>query len=75
MPITLSISSKNYEKLLDLEIALNSIDLISDFYILKFDSQNTQYKIIYNGSPRTFFNDLNNMYLDVVMENNVWTVK
>ena len=33
---------------------LKDSDLISDFYILKFDSQNTQYRIIYNGSPKTF---------------------
>jgi hypothetical protein len=75
LPLTISIKSNDYKKIIYLEEVLASIDLISNFYILKFNNKFTQYKIIYNGSPRTFFNDLNNMYLDVVMENNVWTVK
>ena len=75
LPLTISIDSKNYKKIINLESTLDSIDLISDFYILKFDSQNTQYKIIYNGSPKTFFNDMNNKNFNFIMKNNVWTVK
>ena len=37
-----------------MEKAFNAIDLISDFYILKFDSKNTYYKIIYNGFLKLF---------------------
>ena len=58
-----------------LEEILTNIDLISDFYILKFDSQNTQYKIIYNGSPKTFFNDMSKKNIDLIIENNVWKIK
>ena len=58
-----------------LEETLSSIDLISNFYILNFNNKFTQYRIIYNGSPKTFFNDMNNKYLDLEIENNVWTVK
>ena len=75
LPLTISIVSRNYKKIMKLEKTLDSIDLISDFYILKFDSQNTQYKIIYNGSPKTFFNDMNNKNFHFIMKNNVWTVK
>ena len=32
-------------------------------------------KIIYNGSPKTFLNDINNRNFNIVMENNVWTIK
>ena len=58
-----------------LEKILDNLDLISDFYILKFDNKYTQYKIIYNGSPKTFFKDMNNQNFNLVMENNVWTIK
>jgi len=75
LPLTISIKSKDYKKIINLEEVMTNIDLISDFYILKFDSQNTQYKIIYNGSPKTFFNDMNNRNFDLVMENNVWKIK
>jgi hypothetical protein len=75
LPITVSIDSRNYKKILKLEETLDHIDLISDFYILKFDSQNTQYRIIYNGSPKTFFNDMLNRNFNLAMEDNTWTIK
>ncbi|MDB4232723.1 hypothetical protein N9788_01340 [Candidatus Pelagibacter sp.] len=75
LPLTISINSRNYKKIMEFEETLYSIDLISDFYILKFDSENTQYKIIYNGSPKTFFNDITKRDFDLVMENNIWTIK
>jgi len=75
LPLTISIKSNDYKKITYLEEVLASIDLISNFYILNFNNKFTQYRIIYNGSPKKFFNDMNNRYFDVIMENNVWTVK
>ena len=60
---------------MELEAILNNNDLVSNFYILKFNSQHTQYKIIYNGSPKTFFNDMNKVNFNLVMEKNIWTIK
>ena len=75
LPLTVSIDSKDYKKISKLENTLNNFDLISEFYILKFDSQSIQYKIIYNGSPKTFLNDMNNKNFDITTENNVWRIK
>jgi len=75
LPLTISINSKNYKKIINLEEVLSSIDLISNFYILKFNNKSTQYKIIYNGSPKTFFKDMNDRNFNIVIKNNVWTVK
>ena len=75
LPLTISINSKNYKKITEMEEAFNGIDLISNFYIMKFDSKNTYYKIIYNGSPNIFFNDMNKRDFDLVMEDNVWKIQ
>ena len=75
LPLTLSINSKNYKRILRLEAALNSIDLISNFHILKFNNTETYYRIIYNGSPKTFLNNMRNKNFELIMENNVWTIK
>ena len=75
LPLTISIDSKAYKKITNLEVALTNNDLISNFHILKFNNQFTQYRIVYNGSPKNFFNDMNNRYINLMMENNVWTVK
>jgi hypothetical protein len=75
LPLSISIKSTDYKKIIYLEEVLASIDLISNFYILKFNNKFIQYRIIYNGSPKTFFNDMNNRYFDLSMKNNIWTVK
>jgi len=75
LPLNISIDSKEYDKIMRLEETLNNFDLISDFYILKFDNKNIKYRIIFNGSPKTFLNYMSKKYFNLTMENNVWTVK
>ncbi|MDC1280167.1 hypothetical protein N8Z07_02530 [Pelagibacteraceae bacterium] len=75
LPLTLSIDSKNYKKIALLEKSFNNIDLVSNFYILKFNSKTIHYKIIYNGSPKTFLNRMKKNNFELTMKNNVWTVK
>ena len=75
LPLTISINSKNYKRIMNLEFALSSIDLISNFYILKFNNERTQYRIIYNSSPKTFFNNMRNHNFNLTMKNNVWTIE
>ena len=75
LPLTLSVDSRNHKKVAQLETAFNVLDLVSDFYILKFDNKNIQYRIVYNGSPRNFLNDMSKNNFDLIMENNVWIIK
>ena len=75
LPLTLSINSRNHKKITKLEETFEKIDLISDFYILKFDSEIIQYRVIYNGSPKTFLNDMSKNNFDINMVNSVWTVR
>ena len=75
LPITISIGLRKYKKIQKLEKAMSSIDLISSFNILKFDNQNIFYRIIYNGSPKTFLNDMKKNDLIVEMEKNIWIIK
>jgi hypothetical protein len=75
LPLTISIDSKNYEKIVKLEKVLSNIDLISDFYILRFNNQKTQYRIIYNGSPNFFLNDMSKKNFNLIMQDNVWKIK
>ena len=75
LPLTISIKSNDYKKIIDLEKTLTKIDLISNFYILNFNNEYTQYRVIYNGSPKTFLNDMMNNNFDLAMEHNLWTIK
>ena len=75
LPIKVSVNSKKYKKIIKLEKTFNNMDLISDFYILKFNSNIIQYRIIYNGSPKTFFNTMSKKNFDLIMKDNIWTIK
>ena len=75
LPITISVNAKDYKKIKKVEKALKDIDLISVFYTLKFDSQNILFKVIYNGSPKLFLNDMNKKNLNLIMSDNVWSVE
>jgi len=74
-PITISINSKKTKRIIELEQALYSIDLVSDFSILNFNSESIKYKITYNGTPNIFLNDMRKNNLELEMKNNIWTVK
>jgi len=75
LPITISINSKKTKKIIELEKALDSIDLVSSFNILNFNSESIQYKITYNGTPNIFLNDMKKKSLELEMKNNMWTIK
>jgi hypothetical protein len=75
LPITISINSKKAKKIIELERVLNNIDLVSDFNILNFNSESIQYKIIYNGTPNIFLNDMRENNLELEMKNNMWILK
>ena len=75
LPITISINSKKTKKIIELEKALYTIDLVSDFNILNFNSESIQYKITYNGTPNIFLNDMRKKNFELEMKNNMWTLK
>src|SRR5210317_95277 len=75
LPITISINSKKTKKIIELEQALYSLDLVSDFSILNFNSEIIQYKITYNGTPNIFLNDMKENNLELEMKNNMCILK
>ena len=60
---------------MELERVLDSLDLVSDFNILNFNSESIQYKITYNGTPNIFLNDMEKNNLELEMKNNIWKIK
>jgi len=75
LPLTVSVNSKAYAKIQKFERILDRTDLVSNFYILKFDSKNIFYRIIYNGSPKNFLNNFSEENIDLAIENNIWVIK
>jgi len=75
LPLTISINSKKYIKIKNFQKILNELDLVSNFYILKFDSDNTYFRIIYNGSPKIFLNDMKKNNINFTSRDNLWIIE
>jgi hypothetical protein len=75
LPLTLSLSSKNYDKIKLFEKTLDDLDLVSSFVVLSFNNENIFYKVIYNGSPDKFFNEIEASGLNLEKNNQTWKIQ
>ena len=75
LPVTISLPSSNKDKIKIFENLINKVDLISNFYILSFNSKKTYYKIIYNGTPKKLLSLIENSGFEVENENENWNIK
>ena len=73
--ITFSLSSKDYDKTQLFEKTLEDLDLVSNFMILTFNNTDIFYKVIYNGSPDKFFNEIKASGLTLEKNNQTWKIK
>ena len=56
-------------------VSFHNMDLVSEFNIISFNSENIQYKIIYNGTPNILLNDMKKNNFEFEMKNNIWILK
>ncbi len=75
LPITVSIDSKEYNKITVLENSLNELNFVSDFFITKFNNKNIFFKIIYNGSPDKFIIDMKKKGILLNTEEQIWKIQ
>ena len=75
LPLIVSVDNKENSKISKFEKKLANIDLVYDFYILKFNNKNNFYKIIFNGSPDKFLKIMNNNNYEFDIQNQIWTLR
>ena len=75
LPITLSLLSKDYDKINLFEKTLEDLDLVSNFTILSFNNKDIFYKVIYNGSPDKFFSEIEASGLNLEKNDQNWQIK
>ena len=75
LPLTIAVNAIKHEKIQMLENSLNELDLVSSFEISKINNQNIYFKIIYNGSPNKFLNDMKNKNIIIMNQNQIWEVQ
>ena len=75
LPLTIAVNAIKHEKIQMLENSLNELDLVASFEISKINNQNIYFKIIYNGPPNKFLNDMKNKNIIIMNQNQIWEVQ
>ncbi len=75
LQITIQVESKNIDLIKKLEIELSKLDLVSNFFINNFDSQMTTYKIIFNGTPNRFIEEINKSEINLDTSYKIWRIE
>lgn len=75
LSLTLSLNSQNYDLIKKFEKELSNLDLVSNYYIDNFSSQMTIYKIIYNGTPDKFIQEIENNGLKLDTSFRIWRIR
>ena len=75
LSLIVSIDNKDNSKISKFEKILTNIDLIYDFYILKFNNNNNIYKIIFNGSPHNFLKIMSKNNYEFDTQNQIWVLR
>ena len=75
LPLTISINITDDKKIEKFEQIVNKIDLVSSFYVSKLDNKNIYYKIIFNGTPKSFILEMQDSGQMLDIKNKIWILK
>ena len=74
--LNLSVKVENDDnKISSFEKTLRKTELVYNYYISKFDKEFTYYKIIFNGTPDIFLENMNEANYNFNISNKIWTLK
>jgi hypothetical protein len=75
LSLNVLINANEHAKIKIFENTLTNLDLVSSFEISKFDNKNVYFKVIYNGSPNKFINDINETEMVIDTKNQIWEIQ
>ena len=75
LPLTISVNASEHKKIQTFENGLDELDLVSNFEILSLNNNNIYFKIIYNGSPNRFINEIKMKGIEINTQNQIWEVQ
>ena len=75
LPLTISLSSKDHNKIKSFEKILEHLDLVSNYEVLSFNNENIFYKVIYNGPPNKLLDEIKETGLNLKKNNQTWKIQ
>jgi len=75
LPLTVSVNANQHNKIRILEGVLDKLDLVNSYEIINFNNQDIYIKIIYNGPPNKFINQMKSKNIILNTEKPIWKIK
>ena len=75
LTITLSLNNEKYNLINKFEKKIKNLDLVAHYYIEKISENKTIYKVVFNGTPDKFINELTTSGFDLETSSAIWIVK
>ena len=75
LSLNISLDSSDYDKILKFENIIDDLDLVFNYEITKFNKDIIHYKLIYNGAPNKFLDDLESRGMKINIENKNWKIE
>jgi len=75
LPLTIAIDIKKEEKIKKFEETIKKFDLVSSFNVSKIDSKKIYYKIIFNGTPKSFITEMQRSGQNLDIKNKIWILR
>ena len=75
LSLNIFIDSKNYKLINKFESDIKELDLVSNYYIKNFSNEKVEYKIIYNGTPDKFIEEISNKGFNMDTSSEVWKIE
>ena len=75
LPIFVKLDSDDNLKVSNFEKILNEINLVYDYFVLKFDKNHIYYQIIFNGTPNIFLKLMKDKNFVFSTQNKTWILQ
>ena len=75
LPIFIKLESDDNLKVSNFERILNEINLVYDYFVLKFDKNHIYYQIIFNGTPNIFLKLMKDKNFVFSTQNKTWILQ
>ena len=75
LPIFVKLDSDDNLKVSNFEKILNEINLVYDYFVLKFDKNHIYYQIIFNGAPNIFLKLMKDKNFVFSTQNKTWILQ
>ena len=75
LPLFIAINIADDEKIIKFEESIKKFDLVSSYRVSKLDNKKIYYKVIFNGTPKSFILQMKNFGHELDIKKKIWILK